>query len=513
MQAHNQRKQTSNFGQKRSMETDSLLQKNPNLTKIMLNRRSGALVILLAWYVLIGDAQPAPISRFDLRSTEVLKFASAFGSVEASNDTIEKVLQLGSPGLDLSSKSLVAFEENRSFVYALFSPSDAVESARRQPGSPRRSRRLIFLKPSIFVLDDEVKAGSSPVGAEWLLQSRTRPSIQGRFASMVEEESEMNCETLLPEKASRQVKQLPSVDKLLDAYALQVFSKQPSQRFRFVHVLHIRRRGEKNSIARTRLVPNGDELHLTIEASQQTYRLVLPSAQVGAGEIEISRDDTKNRLDRRFFPAGVLPHGREGVRQLELWDGSYRGGKRPFWDAGVPSGELRRVVEQGIVRPGPAVDLGCGSGTDAIYLASKGFDVTAIDIAPTALSQGREKAERAGVKVRWLLANVLSLPRLEPFQFIFDRGCYHEVRFDNAAAYVDTVRKLSQPGRTRFLLLAGNPNEAPVQYAPPQVAEEDIRGDFSSLFDFEWLQETRFETSNPAARGPLAWSVMLRRKE
>ena len=192
---------------------------------------------------------------------------------------------------------------------------------------------------------------------------------------------------------------------------LQVVSKKPSQRIRFLHVLHIRRRGDKTSIARTRLVPKGDELHLTIESSQDTYQLVLPRAQVGAGEIEISRD-TKSRLDRRFFPAGVLPHGREGVRLLELWDGSYRGGKRPFWDAGVPSGELRRVVEQGIVRPGPAVDLGCGSGTDAIYLASKGFDVTAIDIAPTALSLGREKAERAGVKVRWLLANVLSLPQV-----------------------------------------------------------------------------------------------------
>ena len=254
-------------------------------------------------------------------------------------------------------------------------------------------------------------------------------------------------------------------------------AKQPSKTVRFLHVLHVGRRGD-GSMARSQLLAKGDEFHLKIEASQQTYQLFLPSGYAGAGEIEISRKEAKGHLERRFFPAGVLPHGREGVKLLELWDGSYRGGKRPFWDAGLPSGELRRVVEQGIIRPGPAVDLGCGSGTDAIYLASKGFDVTAIDIAPTALSQAREKANRAGVKVRWLLANVLSLPKLEPFEFIFDRGCYHEVRFDNAAAYVETVRRLSQPGRTRFLLLAGNPNEVPVQYAPPQVAEEDIRVGF-----------------------------------
>ena len=493
------------------MERDSLLQKPKHFTKLILSCLVGAFSILLGWRVLMGDAQRAPISRFDLRATEVVNFATSFGLVEASNDTVEKVLQLGLPGLDLTSKSLIAFEENRSFVYALLSLSDAAEPGSRQPDSSRGSRRVIFLKPSIFVLDDEVEAGSQPVSAEWLFHPRTQTSIQGRFASLVEEDHDLSCETLLPETAAWQVKQQQVGDKLSAGYDLQVVSKKPSQPIRFLHVLHIRQRGDKTSIARTRLVPKGDELHLTIESSQDTYQLVLPRAQIGAGEIEISRA-TKSRLDRRFFPAGVLPHGHEGVRLLELWDGSYRGGKRPFWDAGLASGELRRVVEQGIVRPGPAVDLGCGSGTDAIYLASKGFDVTAIDIAPTALSLGREKAERAGVKVRWLLANVLSLPQLKPFEFIFDRGCYHEVRFDNAAAYVETVRRLSQPGRTRFLLLAGNPNEAPVQYAPPQVAEEDIRSDFSPLFDFEWVKETRFETSNPAARGPLAWSVMMRRK-
>src|SRR5262249_44366923 len=160
----------------------------------------------------------------------------------------------------------------------------------------------------------------------------------------------------------------------------------------------------------------------------------------GAGEIEVLRNDGKSALERRFFPAGILPDGQEGLKLLELWDASYRGGNRPFWDAGKPSGELRRVVEQGIVPPGSAVDLGCGTGTDAIYLASKGFDVTAIDIAPTALSRAREKAEQAGVKVRWLLASVLAPPQLSPFDFIFDRGCYHEVRFDNARAYVETVK-------------------------------------------------------------------------
>ena len=80
------------------MERDSLLQKPTNFTKLILNSLIGVFSILLGWHLLMGDAQLVPISRFDLRSTEVVKFASAFGSIEASNDTVEKVLQLGLPG-------------------------------------------------------------------------------------------------------------------------------------------------------------------------------------------------------------------------------------------------------------------------------------------------------------------------------------------------------------------------------------------------------------------------------
>jgi len=474
------------------------LQQPARIHKIILNNLTAALLILLCWR-LPGAAQPDSISGFHLNASDLLKFATEFGLAEASNETVETVRQLSAFGLKNSLNELIAFEENRHFVYALIKPSEV-----GAPGSPHLTRRLILLKPSTFVVDDEIEGSSSLGSAQWSLHSQARPSTVSRVATVRSNGTELISETLLPELAGLQVKHQPG-------YSLHVNPKQPSKTVRFLHVLHLRRTGD-GSTARTQLMAQSNGLHLTIQASQQTYQLMLPKDYAEAGEIEISKGEAKGHLERRFFPAGVLPHGREGLKLLELWDGSYRGGKRPFWDAGLPSGELRRVVEQGLVRPGLAVDLGCGSGTDAIYLASKGFDVTAIDIAPTALSQAREKANRAGVKVRWLLANVLSLPNLLPFEFIFDRGCYHEVRFDNAAAYVETVRRLSQPERTRFLLLAGNPNEVPVQYAPPQVAEEDIRSDFSALFDFEWLKETRFETSNPAARGPLAWSVMLRRK-
>ncbi len=119
-------------------------------------------------------------------------------------------------------------------------------------------------------------------------------------------------------------------------------------------------------------------------------------------------------------------------------------------------------------------------------------------------------AQAAGVKVRWLLANVLDPPELEPFDVIFDRGCYHGVRRSNAAGYVETVKRLSRPG-TRMLLLAGNANE-PRHYGPPRVKEEELRGDFSNDFEIKWLRQTRFDPIDANAEGPWAWSAMLIRK-
>ena len=181
--------------------------------------------------------------------------------------------------------------------------------------------------------------------------------------------------------------------------------------------------------------------------------------------------------------------------------------QKPVWDTGISPPELLEFISSH--KPGRALDLGCGTGTNAIYLAGKGFDVTAIDIAPTALNLAREKAAKAGVKVRWLLADVLAPPRLEPFDLIYDRGCYHGVRRQHAAGYAAAVKRLSQPG-TRLLILAGNAKEA--GGGPPRVKEEELRADFSPDWDFEWLRETHFDTFDADRKGALAWSALLRRR-
>ena len=72
------------------------------------------------------------------------------------------------------------------------------------------------------------------------------------------------------------------------------------------------------------------------------------------------------------------------------------------WNSETPPDALVELVRSGKVKPCRAIDLGCGAGNYAIYLAGIGFDVTGVDSSPTAIRFAREKAERLGVAVQIL---------------------------------------------------------------------------------------------------------------
>jgi SAM-dependent methyltransferase len=95
------------------------------------------------------------------------------------------------------------------------------------------------------------------------------------------------------------------------------------------------------------------------------------------------------------------------VTQAAEWDARYgeRDGAR--W-SGRPNGRL--LAEVATVKPGLALDVGCGEGADAIWLARSGWTVTAIDISDVAVSRAREAAERAGAAVEWVRGDVLQTP-------------------------------------------------------------------------------------------------------
>ncbi len=199
------------------------------------------------------------------------------------------------------------------------------------------------------------------------------------------------------------------------------------------------------------------------------------------------------------------------MSELNRWNERYEKGDTP-WETAQPSSELQRVLAEAAIRPCLALELGCGTGANAIWLAQQGFDVTALDVSTFAIDSARQKADQAGVRVNFLVADVLKPPAqlFGPFDFFFDRGCYHVVRRDDVTAYLDTLRRLTRPG-TLGLVLAGNARE-PHEPGPPVVSEEQIRTELGELFDIVQLGEFRFDQVEAVGFSFLGWSCLLRRK-
>ncbi len=191
------------------------------------------------------------------------------------------------------------------------------------------------------------------------------------------------------------------------------------------------------------------------------------------------------------------------------WNQHYVDGNLP-WDSGRPSKELIRVLNEESIKPGRAGEFGCGTGTNAIYLASRGFDVTAFDLSPAAVATARENAAKAEGKVEFVEADLCRFTsNIAPFDFLFDRGCYHAVRRVDLPGFIATLKRLTCPG-TRFLLLAGNPNEKGPP-GPPTVTAAELCNELEPLFEIQFLREFRFEVPAPP-EGFLAWSCLMTRR-
>ena len=97
----------------------------------------------------------------------------------------------------------------------------------------------------------------------------------------------------------------------------------------------------------------------------------------------------------------------DAAHQAETWDARYREHDDAIW-SGEPNGRLVAEVEG--LAPGRALDVGCGEGADAIWLARRGWDVTAVDVSPLAVERARAAAVRAGAVVDWVADDVLATP-------------------------------------------------------------------------------------------------------
>lgn len=143
-------------------------------------------------------------------------------------------------------------------------------------------------------------------------------------------------------------------------------------------------------------------------------------------------------------------------------------GDEPVW-SGEPNGAL--IDEIAEVEPGRVLDVGCGEGADAVWLAQRGWQVTAVDIAAAALRRAQQHAARAGVEIRWLHSGLVDAP-LEPAGFDLVSAQYPALRHTPDQTAMRTLLSLVAPGGTLLF----------VHHADVDLAEARAHGVDPSIY-------------------------------
>jgi SAM-dependent methyltransferase len=163
---------------------------------------------------------------------------------------------------------------------------------------------------------------------------------------------------------------------------------------------------------------------------------------------------------------------------------AYRLG-RPAWDTGEPEPELNKLALGHV--PGRALDLGCGTGTDAIDLARRGWQVVGIDFASEAIDKAKAKAAAAGVKVDFVVGDVSRLRDAGitgPFDVLIDIGCYHAIPAGLRDSYAAEVAAVASPGADLYLAGTSTPPRMWRLLGAEGLNRDDLQTRFGPTFDF-----------------------------
>lgn len=180
----------------------------------------------------------------------------------------------------------------------------------------------------------------------------------------------------------------------------------------------------------------------------------------------------------------------------DWWDARYRSGDSP-WDTGIVPPEVVALVASGLLTPGWALDLGCGSGLSSRYLAEHGFRVIGVDLAQVALARGAAAARAAALSAHFCRSDVADLSFLRVrATFALDVGCFHGVSAERRLNYVTSLAAHLAPGAF-YLLYAFEPFLSSSDGEPRGIGPADIAR-FAPHFTLRWAQHGR-DGDRPAA--------------
>ena len=189
------------------------------------------------------------------------------------------------------------------------------------------------------------------------------------------------------------------------------------------------------------------------------------------------------------------------------WNESYATGQLP-WDTGQPEPLLVEFVSSNSITPGRTLEIGAGTGTNAIWMAERGFDVLGVDLSPLAVERAQTKMGGRALPCRFAAVDFLAAPPPDgPFQFVFDRGCFHV--FDEPAVqqqFVAQVAAALAPGG-HWLSLIGSTEGPPRQVGPPRRSAREVTLALEPALEIVELRSAEFRD-----HGAKAWFCLSRRR-
>jgi Methylase involved in ubiquinone/menaquinone biosynthesis len=188
------------------------------------------------------------------------------------------------------------------------------------------------------------------------------------------------------------------------------------------------------------------------------------------------------------------------LTRLPDWNKVYRG--TPPWDIGRPQPVFEALAKGGEIKPGTVLDIGCGTGDNAIMLAQRGCTVTGIDLSRDAVRRANAKAAQLRAPATFTVGNALELDRhfgAGAFDAVIDSGLFHVLTDAERPVFARQVWHVLRLGGGYFMMCFSDKEPGEL---PRRISRQEIEATFGKLFRINYIRETWFLSLNAETRHP-----------
>ena len=190
---------------------------------------------------------------------------------------------------------------------------------------------------------------------------------------------------------------------------------------------------------------------------------------------------------------------------MTVFDRAYEA--TPSWDIGRPQPVVVRLADRGLAA-GTVLDVGCGTGENALELARRGLQVTGIDIADRAIERARATAAERGLDAEFLVLDAFQLADLgRTFDTVLDVGLFHVLQPEERGPYAASLRGAIRTGGSFLLVCWSDRN--PFGIGPARVRRSEIRSTFRGGWRVEATEPETLDTRLEMVRAK-AWLARIR---